>query len=147
MVPGSYDGEPTIEAISRSLDFIRFGPSLHVTALIENYLASIGTVPPRVYEFNSIDAAVSMVEEGIGWTIVFPLGIMHSIALTKPGRVRCLPILGQPLDRTVRLIGHVANGFEMGRRLVEASRQTLVDRLVPRLAAIEPWLAESMKVS
>lgn len=146
VAPRGYEELGTIAELSHELDFIRSGPNLHISGPIEQYLLGQGVVPPKTYEFSSVDAAIRMVEEGLGWTIVFPLGVLSSYLEGDKGRTVAVPLPAPSLTRRLRLVGHRANGDEFAQRIAATSREILEVTLMPTLRDRLPWLIDKVKL-
>jgi DNA-binding transcriptional LysR family regulator len=139
-LPGSYAGPVrSLATLSEELDFIRYGHEAHMSQRIESYLQQASIQPLRKYQFDTTEAAMRMVANGLGWTIITPLIYVKAVGLTELIQVKRLP--GATMSRQLFVAARHSEGNGIADKIVSAARRALNEVLLPELAAVLPEFA------
>jgi DNA-binding transcriptional LysR family regulator len=136
VLPKSLRGERSIETLSDAAPMIRFGSQSFIGPAVEAYLQRIGVVPPNHYHLDTSDAVLTMVEEGMGWTISTPLCILKA-RLNSP-RFICALLPGPAPRRRISLVARASENDALADRIAASVREAIIDHCLPGLRAIAP---------
>ncbi len=98
----------------------------------------------RRFELDSYHAILAMVAEGMGWTILTPLGFMRAGRFRDRADVIALPL--PPLSRTISLTARRDVFQDMPERIADILRPLLASLIVKPCAKRMPWLGDSLRV-
>jgi DNA-binding transcriptional LysR family regulator len=140
VLPTRYTGPADdLAALARNLDFIRFSARSHTGRQIEQHLRRLRVEPPHRLEFDTSDALLAMVANGIGWTLATPLcilqGAQHLSAL------RCVPAPGATLTRRITLAARRGELGDVPARIAAACVTVFQDICLPQIEAFAPGTA------
>jgi DNA-binding transcriptional LysR family regulator len=137
VLPARYTGPADdLAALGRSMDFIRFTARSHTGRQIEAHLRRQRIEPPARLEFDTSDALLAMVANGLGWTLATPLCILQG-AQHLPG-LRCIPAPGPVLSRRITLAARRAELGDIPARVAAASMAVFQDICLPQIEAFAP---------
>lgn len=139
----------TLRQLAGEMDFIRYAANLHITGPIERYLQSEGVSPPRRYQFDSVAAAMAMVSAGLGWTIMFPLGLLRPGMITAKNGIQgvtCRPLPDPGFSRTLTLVGrNIESNRAIAQRIALAATETFQTSFLPTLKAAAPSIMKAFR--
>jgi len=100
----------TLADLAKQLPFMRYTARSLLGRSIESYLASIGCVADRTYEFDATDPLLALVAAGLGFTITTPMCVWQSRHVIP--QVRFVPLSAftcsgracPPMSRTFYLV-------------------------------------------
>ncbi|GGE51851.1 LysR family transcriptional regulator [Agaricicola taiwanensis] len=133
-----------LATLSSRMDFIRYGQGRSITRQIDDYLKDNGVIPPHTYQFDGVDAVIGMVAAGLGWAIATPLSILK--ARDKVNELRCEPLPGPQLFRTISLVSHDGEAAAIAERIRLPILRVLRERTLPELLALLPHLAKLTRI-
>ncbi len=137
VLPAHYTGPADdLATLGRSMDFIRFTARSHTGRQIEAHLRRQRIEPPARLEFDTSDALLAMVANGLGWTLATPLCILQG-AQHLPG-LRCIPAPGPVLNRRITLAARRAELGDIPARIAAASVAVFQDICLPQIEAFAP---------
>jgi len=137
VLPSRYTGPAgDLAELARAMDFIRFSARSHTGRQIEQHLRRLRIEPPVRLEFDTADALLAMVANGIGWTLATPLCILQG-AQHLP-LLRCLPMPRPMLFRNVTTVARRGELGDVPARIAAASRAIFNDMCLPQIEAIAP---------
>ena len=138
-LPVSYGtATPRLDQLCNELPMIRFSSHTPSGLWTDNYLKRFGLRSTSSYEFDSASTVLSMVREGVGWSLVTPLCIAqapeHSAhirfsRLSAPGYFRELVLIARQ-DISNELLDKVVISI---RQQLEQVTLPLVQRYVPSI--------------
>jgi len=141
VLPSRYTGPvDDLAPLARNLDFIRFSARSHTGRQIEQHLRRCRIEPPVRLEFDTSDALLAMVANGIGWTLATPLCVLQG-AQHLP-HLRCLAMPGPALSRRVTLVARRGELGDVPARIAAASTAVFRDICLPRIEAFAPGTSE-----
>lgn len=134
----------TVESLLTGLPFIRYSRSSFFGRQVDNYLRDRGLVSQHRYELDTSDAVLSMVSEGIGWTMSTPLVVLKS--MQPATNLRFFPLEGPRLTRSVWLVAQRTENIELIERIANAARNAVDEFCLPRIALLAPWVVKGVKI-
>lgn len=141
--PGLLDNGVPIEVLRRN-PLIRYTTRHLMGRQIDAHLREEGLRLEHRYELDSYHAIMAMVAEGVGWSILTPLGVMRA------GRFRdmvdIVPLPFAPISRRISLIARRDALFGMPIELADRLRPLLSELIVGPCQARMPWLGDSLRV-
>jgi DNA-binding transcriptional LysR family regulator len=141
VLPSRYTGPvDDLAALARNLDFIRFSARSHTGRQIEQHLRRLRIEPPVRLEFDTADALLAMVANGIGWALATPLCILQG-AQHLPA-LRCVPSPSPVLFRRVTLVARRGELGDVPARIAAASVAVFRDICLPQIDAFAPAARE-----
>ncbi|GGE29176.1 LysR family transcriptional regulator [Agaricicola taiwanensis] len=143
VAPNEVGPKTTIEALVGRYDFIRYARASFIGKQVENHLSQLSQTPSLRYEFDTSDAVMAMVSEGIGWTITTPLVALKSRPSERD--VSFHPLPGAPFKRRLWLIARKSENSALAERVASAARRALIQRCLPRILEIAPWMKDSFQ--
>lgn len=148
VIPASHapeDAKLDLRRLAAELPLIRYSGRSLIGTQIERHLRRLRIVPPRLIEFDSSDAVAEMVALGRGWSLLTPLGLLHSGV--DPARVRPLRFPGPGFTRRLTLVSREREFGQTPGILARLSRDILRRTYLPKLASIRPWLPEVVTIA
>lgn len=143
-VPASWDVTGGLPEVARTRDYIRFGREAYMGAILDRHFERENIKPTQAYQFNTMDAILSMVTAGLGWTMVTPLVVLKSKCdVTK---VRLLPLPGRPISRQMGVAMLRSGRTDIADSIHAASLRALRESIIPELNALLPWLGDEIEV-
>jgi DNA-binding transcriptional LysR family regulator len=137
VLPARYTAQvDDLAALARDLDFIRFSARSHTGRQIEQHLRRLRIEPPVRLEFDTSDALLAMVANGIGWTLATPLCILQG-AQHLP-QLRCVAMPAPVLFRRVTLVARRGELGDVPARIAAASMAVFRDICVPQIEDFAP---------
>jgi len=132
VLPARYTAQvDDLAALARNLDFIRFSARSHTGRQIEQHLRRLRIEPPVRLEFDTSDALLAMVANGIGWTLATPLCILQG-AQHLP-QLRCVAMPAPVLFRRVTLVARRGELGDVPARIAAASMAVFRDICLPQI--------------
>lgn len=98
---GAVDPTGDVLAQLKALPLVQYTKRHHMGRLIAAHLARQNLTLANRFELDSYHAILAMVSQGVGWTILTPLGLMRARRLMQQLDVMPLPFA--PLSRTISL--------------------------------------------
>ncbi|MCF1709064.1 LysR family transcriptional regulator [Tabrizicola sp. J26] len=137
---------PAREGSSHLLDLplIQYTARHHMGRQIAAHLARQNLRLSRRFELDSYHAILAMVADGVGWTILTPLGVQHAAPFR--GRVDVLPLPFEPFSRTISLSARAGVLHDMPARMAGLLRPVLQSSVVEPTVADLPWLKQEFRV-
>lgn len=147
VLPRSYSGPlDDVAHIAREVPFIRYGRDSHMGGGIQRYLARVGAEPKTRYQFDTTDAALHMVADGFGWTIMTPLIYLKSMVSSNTVVVE--PIRGKAaIRRTIVVAMRENEGGELLSKIRTAALATLREVVQPKIEQLLPQCASHFRVA
>jgi len=143
-VPTSWDIAYNLEDVASTRDYIRFGREAYMGSILDRYFEQEKIRPTQRYQFNTMDAILSMVAAGLGWTMVTPLVILKSNCdVTK---VRLIRLTKRPPSRRMSVAMLRSGRTDIAENIHAASIRAIRERIIPQLNALVPWLGDEIKV-
>ena len=137
VLPARYTAQvDDLAALARDLDFIRFSARSHTGRQIEQHLRRLRIEPPVRLEFDTSDALLAMVANGIGWTLATPLCILQG-AQHLP-QLRCVAMPAPVLFRRVTLVARRGELGAVPARIAAASMAVFRDICLPQIEGFAP---------
>lgn len=96
------------------------------------------------FELDSYHAIMAMVAEGVGWTILTPLGYMRAGRFRDAADVIPLPF--RPMGRRISLTARGGLMQDMPTRVAARLRPLLSELIVRPCSQRMPWLGDSLRV-
>lgn len=96
------------------------------------------------FELDSYHAIMAMVAEGVGWTILTPLGYMRAGRFRDQADVIALPF--RPMGRRISLTARAGVMQDMPTRVAARLRPLLEELIVGPCSDRMPWLGDSLRV-
>ncbi|MEL7343667.1 MAG: LysR family transcriptional regulator [Pseudomonadota bacterium] len=96
------------------------------------------------FELDSYHAIMAMVAEGVGWTILTPLGYMRAGRFRDAADVIELPF--RPMGRRISLTARAGVMQDMPTRVAARVRPLLQELIVGPCSERMPWLGDSLRV-
>ena len=87
---------------------------------------------------------MAMVAEGVGWTILTPLGYMRARRFRDAADVIALPF--RPMSRRISLTARAGVMQEMPARMAEQLRPLVSELIVGPCSERMPWLGDSLRL-
>lgn len=142
-VPSSWEFKGGLHTIAKTRDYIRFGREAYMGSIVDQYFEQENLRPNQPYQFNTMDAILSMVTAGLGWTLVTPLVVLKSKCdITK---VRLLPLTRRPLSRQISVAMLRSGRTDIADNIHAASIRAIRESIIPELNALLPWLGGQIK--
>jgi len=142
--PDVRDRPVDIERLARERPLIRYSARSLIGLQIERHLRRLRLRVPRSFEFDTSDTVLTMVQEGQGWAISTPLGLLQSGCDTE--RLRPLPFPGPGFSRRFTLVAREGEFGRLARELAGIGHDILREHYLPRLAALADWMRDSVAV-
>jgi len=143
-VPSDWDVSGGLQGIASTRDYISFGRQAYMGSILERYFEREHIRPNQPYQFNTMDAILSMVSAGLGWTMVTPLVVLKSKCdVTK---VRLLPLGKRSISRQMSVAMLQSGRTDIVDNIHAASVRALRENIIPELNALLPWLGDEIKV-
>ena len=111
--------------------------------LNDTYLSLLHLDIPARIEVNSTSTMLSLVSNGIGWTITRALAILQNPEKAKD--VIVLPLPAPKLSRPLYLVARPDESQRLISRVGEVSREIFNNEITPELKKIAPWLLKPKK--
>jgi DNA-binding transcriptional LysR family regulator len=96
------------------------------------------------FELDSYHAIMAMVAAGSGWTILTPLGYLHSQRFRS--RTELVPLPFDPLFRTISLTARAGVLRDMPAEVAARLRVILAELVVSPATELYPWLGDDLRV-
>lgn len=111
--------------------------------LNDTYLSLLHLDIPARIEVDSTSTMLSLVSNGIGWTITRALAILQNPEKAKD--VIVLPLPAPELSRPLYLVARPDESQRLISRVGEVSREIFNNEIMPELKKIAPWLLKPKK--
>lgn len=111
--------------------------------LNDTYLSLLHLNIPARIEVDSTSTMLSLVSNGIGWTITRALAILQNPEKAKD--VIVLPLPAPELSRPLYLVARPDESQRLISRVGEVSREIFNNEITPELKKIAPWLLKPKK--
>lgn len=111
--------------------------------LNDTYLSLLHLDIPARIEVDSTSTMLSLVANGIGWTITRALAILQNPEKAKD--VIVLPLPAPELSRPLYLVARPDESQRLISRVREVSREIFNNEITPELKKIAPWLLKPKK--
>ena len=111
--------------------------------LNDTYLSLLHLHIPARIEVDSTSTMLSLVANGIGWTITRALAILQNPEKAKD--VIVLPLPAPELSRPLYLVARPDESQRLISRVGEVSREIFNNEITPELKKIAPWLLKPKK--
>ena len=111
--------------------------------LNDTYLSLLHLDIPARIEVDSTSTMLSLVSNGIGWTITRALAILQNPEKAKD--VIILPLPAPELSRPLYLVARPDESQRLISRVGEVSREIFNNEITPELKKIAPWLLKPKK--
>ena len=111
--------------------------------LNDTYLSLLHLDIPARIEVDSTSTMLSLVSNGIGWTITRALAILQNPEKAKD--VIVLPLPAPELSRPLYLVSRPDESQRLISRVGEVSREIFNNEITPELKKIAPWLLKPKK--
>ncbi len=111
---------------------------------IASYLEREGLRYESRFEIDSYASIMAMVAQGMGWTILTPLGAMHAGAALDA--VEVAPLGGAPFTRRISLFARRDGLYEMPGEIAGLLRPLIEARVVAPSLARMPWLGDGLRL-
>lgn len=111
--------------------------------LNDTYLSLLHLDIPARIEVDSTSTMLSLVSNGIGWTITRALAILQNPEKAKD--VIVLPLPAPELSRPLYLVARPDESQRLISRVGEVSREIFNNEITPELKKIAPWLLKPKK--
>lgn len=111
--------------------------------LNDTYLSLLHLDIPARIEVDSTSTMLSLVANGIGWTITRALAILQNPEKAKD--VIVLPLPAPELSRPLYLVARPDESQRLISRVGEVSREIFHNEITPELKKIAPWLLKPKK--
>ena len=111
--------------------------------LNDTYLSLLHLDIPARIEVDSTSTMLSLVANGIGWTITRALAILQNPEKAKD--VIVLPLPAPELSRPLYLVARPDESQRLISRVGEVSREIFNNKITPELKKIAPWLLKPKK--
>ena len=111
--------------------------------LNDTYLSLLHLDIPARIEVDSTSTMLSLVANGIGWTITRALAILQNPEKAKD--VIVLPLPAPELSRPLYLVARPDESQRLISRVGEVSREIFNNEITPELKKITPWLLKPKK--
>lgn len=111
--------------------------------LNDTYLSLLHLDIPARIEVDSTSTMLSLVANGIGWTITRALAILQNPEEAKD--VIVLPLPAPELSRPLYLVARPDESQRLISRVGEVSREIFNNEITPELKKIAPWLLKPRK--
>ena len=111
--------------------------------LNDTYLSLLHLDIPARIEVDSTSTMLSLVSNGIGWTITRALAILQNPEKAKD--VIVLPLPAPELSRPLYLVARPDESQRLISRVGEVSREIFNNEITPELKKIAPWLLKPRK--
>lgn len=122
----------TLEAL-RALPLIQYTPRHYMGRQIAEHLARQDITLAHRFELDSYHAIMAMVAEGVGWTILTPLGILRAHRFVEAVDIHPLPVA--PLSRRISLSARQGVLGSVPAQMADRLRPLLSEMIVaPALA-------------
>ena len=122
-----------LDAILTERRLVRHSSRSFVGAQVERHLGRLGLRPPRSFEFDTSDAVVAMVANGMGVAITTPLCVLQGG--THLRGVAVLPLPGPAFTRDLHLVTRRGDLAYLAPSIASAARAALADVEWPLLDA------------
>lgn len=143
-VPAGWDVTGGLHSVAQRHDYIRFGREAYMGSILDRYFEQEKVRPRQPYQFNTMDAILSMVAAGLGWTMVTPLVLLKSKC--DLGKVRLIPLKRRPISRQMSVAMLRSGRIDIAKAIHAASVRALRKSIIPQLGALIPWLGDGIKV-
>lgn len=144
-VPSGWDVPGDLRSVAQRYDYIRFGREAYMGSILDRYFEQEKVRPNQPYQFNTMDAILSMVAAGLGWTMVTPLVFLKSKC--DLGKVRLIPLKRRPISRQISVAMLRSGRIDIAKAIHTASIRALRESIIPQLDALIPWLGDGIKVT
>lgn len=111
--------------------------------LNDTYLSLLHLDIPARIEVDSTSTMLSLVANGIGWTITRALAILQNPEKAKD--VIVLPLPAPELSRPLYLVARPDESQRLISRVGEVSREIFNNEITPELKKVAPWLLKPKK--
>ena len=140
-LPNAYGTDtPRLDQLCNELPMIRFSSHTPSGLWMDNYLKRFGLRSTSSYEFDSAVTVLSMVKEGVGWSLVTPLCVAQAPEHSAHIRFSQLPAPGY--FRELVLITRKDISNELLDKLVTTIRQQLEQVTLPLVQRYVPSIDE-----
>jgi DNA-binding transcriptional LysR family regulator len=145
VAPATYGPRtPSLRALGKDLDFIRFGRDPNLQSRIDEALQDAGVVPQHRYHLDTTEAVLTMIAAGGGWSILSPLAVVRSIA--RGDQVKAWPIFKNSFSRTINIASLKGAGRDIEQRLRRASLDALKRTFLPAVRAAMPECVKLIRI-
>lgn len=141
---GAVDPGGDVLAQLRALPLILYSQRHHMGRQIAGHLARQNLRLAHRFELDSYHAIMAMIAQGVGWTILTPLGFLHAQRFRDKADV--LPLPFAPLSRTISLNARRGVLRGMPEQVAGRLRPLLQELIVMPAVARMPWIANDLRV-
>ncbi|WP_424943990.1 LysR family transcriptional regulator [Aliiroseovarius crassostreae] len=128
----------------RDLPLVQYTARHHMGRVISDHLARQNLRLDNRFELDSYHAIMSMVANGVGWTILTPLGYFH--AQRFRAETDLIPLPFGPLTRRISLVAREGVLGELPAEMAESLRAILSDMVVNPALRTAPWLDGQLRL-
>ena len=140
---GLLDGVDAMRKL-RTTPLIRYSSRLLMGRQIAEHLSRERMRVNHRYEIDSYHSILALVAQGVGWSILTPLGIMRAGRFTDEVDIAPLPFA--PFSRRISLAARAETLWDMPGELAEILRPLLDELIVAPSRARMPWLGDALRV-
>ncbi|MEM8978838.1 MAG: LysR family transcriptional regulator [Pseudomonadota bacterium] len=134
---------PSMQSL-RALPLIQYTERHLMGRVIAAHLAREGLRLERRFELDSYHAILAMVAEGVGWSILTPLGWRRAERFVDA--VDIVPLPCAPLERRISLMARAGLLQNMPRDTAESLRDIVQSEIVGPTTQEHPWMQGRLKV-
>lgn len=138
-------GQPGTLNDLRQQTMIQYSSRYHMGRQISAHLAREGLRPAHQFELDSYHAILAMVAEGVGWSILTPLGALYSARFQPHIDILPLPT-ATPLTRNITLSARAGVMGEMPAQTADRLRTLLKEHIVSPATQKMPWLKGQLRL-
>ncbi|WP_296418998.1 LysR family transcriptional regulator [Pseudooctadecabacter sp.] len=128
----------------RRMPFVQYTTRHHMGRVIADHLARQNVSLTGRFEMDSYHAIMAMVAAGAGWSILTPLGWLHTQRFREQVDLVELPF--EPFSRRISLTARRGVLGEMPGQMAAQLRSVLTNRVVGPAVDQTPWLRDVMKL-
>lgn len=141
---GSVSNPADALAVLQSIPVILYTQRHVMGRMIARHLSRERLKLSHRFELDSYHAIMAMVAEGVGWTILTPLGYMRAGRFRDAADVIPLPI--RPMSRRISLTARAGVMQDMPARMANQLRPLVAELIVGPCSERMPWLGDSLRV-
>ena len=141
---GRVQSRADVADLAGKLPFIRYSANSATGQQIERHLRRLRIDAPRRIGLDSQSAVFEMVAQGLGWSILPPLALLHAEADLR--RVQALPFPAPEPRRALWLIARKDILGEMPEQLANLARDIFSRHYEIRFRGMRGWIAERVEI-
>ncbi len=141
---GAVDAGQEILPQLQEMPLIQYTQRHQMGRLIAEHLARQNLMLSHQFELDSYHAIMAMVASGAGWTILTPLGYLHTQRFHA--QTVTLPLPFQPLQRGISLNARQGVLQNMPKQVAGLLKPLLQERVVTPALLRMPWLEGTLRV-